>query len=75
MNDLVGTIINYEDGELDPVEEVELFASLIASGSAWTLQGSYGRRARDYIEAGIIDRDGNIDWAAVQAASEFWEES
>lgn len=56
----VDKIIAYEDGTLDPRGTVELFASLIRSGMAWTLQGSYGRTATELIEEGLIEPDGEI---------------
>jgi hypothetical protein len=43
-------------------EQIELFARLIKSGMAWTLQGHYGRTAKYLIEIGAIDRDGFINW-------------
>jgi hypothetical protein len=43
----------YEDGSLDETATIELFQHLIATGAAWSLQGSYGRTAEALIEAGI----------------------
>jgi len=57
---LVNLIMDYETGELDDKRLLELFAELIRSGQAWSLQGSYGRTARDLIEAGLIEEDGSI---------------
>lgn len=37
--DLVGSIMEYEAGELDARETVELFSELVKSGMAWGLQG------------------------------------
>lgn len=45
-------LIAYENGELSYDEVVELFQSLIDSGSAWVLQGSYGRTAQQLINNG-----------------------
>jgi hypothetical protein len=61
--DIVDLIVRFEGGELDGPETVELFSRLVASGDAWRLQGSYGRAAASLIDAGILDADGNIDWA------------
>lgn len=57
---LVGQIMAFEAGELAGQAVVMLFSELIKSGMAWTLQGFYGRTARDLIEAGMLDREGNI---------------
>jgi hypothetical protein len=45
-------IIALEQGELSFEETVNLFQELIDSGLAWKLQGSYGRQAIDFIDAG-----------------------
>jgi len=45
-------IIALEQGELDFDETVTLFQALIDSGLIWELQGSYGRQAIDFIDAG-----------------------
>jgi hypothetical protein len=59
---IVNLIIAYESGELTTEEQIELFARLIKSGMAWSLQGHYGRTAKYLIEIGAIDRDGIINW-------------
>jgi hypothetical protein len=54
----VSKIVDYEEGLLDEVEIIELFQSLVDSGMAWRLQGSYGRTAQDLIDAGLVaERD------------------
>lgn len=49
---LTSDIIAYENGELDIIETVNLFQRLIDTGLVWTLQGSYGRQAVAFIQAG-----------------------
>lgn len=53
-------LMRYENGEMTQEEMLELFAHLIETGLAWTLQGSYGRTARELVRAGYIDIAGNI---------------
>ena len=62
---ITNAIIAYEQDDLDLNETLELFAKLIKTGMAWTLQGHYGRTAASLIEAGWIDRKGAINWDAV----------
>lgn len=57
---IVNEIISFEQGELDENQTIELFARLVQSGMAWSLQGSYGRTATALINAGYIDRKGNV---------------
>ena len=52
MNDIVGQLIAFEQGDLDDTETISFFQQLIDSGMAWSLQGSYGRMARALIEEG-----------------------
>lgn len=59
----VGSIILYEQGDLDARGTLELFAHLIRTGDAWRLQGHYGRTAAAMIEDGWIDPAGTVDWA------------
>jgi len=58
--DQVDKIIAYEQGDLDDQGTVELFAELIKTGQAWSLQGSYGRAAASLIQDEIIDKSGKI---------------
>lgn len=50
--DLVGSIMAFEDGQMNESEVVDFFQHLIDTGLAWTLQGSDGRMATRLIEAG-----------------------
>jgi len=47
-------IAAYEDGSLGEEETLELFTDLIHSGTAWKLQGAYGREATRLLEEGLI---------------------
>jgi hypothetical protein len=53
MYNMYDHIMRYEDGELIHEETVELFQHLIDTGTAWVLQGSYGRTAKAFIDAGL----------------------
>jgi hypothetical protein len=52
--DLTGSIIAYENGELDEQQVVDLFQMLVDTGLVNQLQGFYGRTARDLIDAGLV---------------------
>ncbi|KKK73012.1 hypothetical protein LCGC14_2898140 [marine sediment metagenome] len=52
----IDKIIAYEQGELDDAGTLELFQTLVDSGMAWKLQGSYGRMAMSLLEAGLIEK-------------------
>ena len=58
----IDKIIAWENGELDTEDTMSFFAQLIEEGTAWTLQGIYGRTAEAFIDAGLISRDGEVDW-------------
>lgn len=51
----VDQIIRYESEGLEETEEIEFFQKIINDGSVWRLQGSYGRRAMDLLEAGLCE--------------------
>ena len=51
-------IIAYEMGDLTDEQTLDLFADLIRTGMAWSLQGHYGRIASSLIKQGIISKDG-----------------
>ena len=59
--DIIDKIIAYESGMLDGAEMVYMFSELVKNGSAWPLQGHYGRMASRLIEVGILTKDGDID--------------
>ncbi|MFF8845522.1 hypothetical protein ACF08N_22840 [Streptomyces sp. NPDC015127] len=60
MKDIAIDIMSYEADELEIDEIVDLFATLIRSGMAWTLQGSYGRTAQTLIDEGIVSPGGDV---------------
>lgn len=56
----INMIIAYESGELPAEDTLKLFAELIRTGQAWTLQGHYGRTSQGLIESGYINKKGKI---------------
>lgn len=58
--DLVDQIMEYESGMLSDPETLEMFSEMVRSGTAWSLQGHYGRTATSLIEDGWLNRDGDI---------------
>jgi hypothetical protein len=60
------SIIAYESGELTDQEFVYFFSELVKSGLVWNLQGHYGRTAAALIDAGYIDREGNVSLAVLE---------
>lgn len=51
---VVDKIIDYENGDLDEFETIELFQELVNTGMAWKLQGHYGRMADHLLREGFI---------------------
>ncbi|AKY03747.1 hypothetical protein AVT26_gp65 [Streptomyces phage Lannister] len=60
MGELVVELIDYESDNLNDEETLDLFAKLIKTGMAWSLQGHYGRTARYLISEGWISEDGEV---------------
>jgi hypothetical protein len=52
---LVDLIMDYENGDLDFDETLELFTELVSSGMIDSLQGSYQRTAAILIQEGYIE--------------------
>lgn len=57
---LIGHIMDYETCNISHKRILELFSHLIKTGQAWTLQGSYGRVAKQMIDIEWINEDGEI---------------
>lgn len=57
--DVVGAMMDWEDGRSDEGKTKELFQHLVNSGQAWHLQGMYGRTANDMLESGFIKKPKN----------------
>ena len=51
--DLVGKMMDYENGMLPKAQAIELFQHLINSGMAFQLQGRYGRTAAMLLDKGL----------------------
>ena len=58
--DLTDMIIAYENGDTNLTQEILLFARLVETGKAWTLQGHYGRMAMEMIDLEFISKDGRV---------------
>lgn len=58
--ELVDLIMKYEGGDATDSETLRLFAELLRTGLAWSLQGHYGRTAHTFIDAGYITTYGAI---------------
>jgi len=54
MKDLTERIVEYENGQLDQQQTIQLFQELVDSGLITKLQGHYGRLAFQLMEAGLI---------------------
>jgi hypothetical protein len=52
--DIVGKIMDFESGDLDEADTLELFQELVNTGMVWQLQGNYGRMAQHLINEGYI---------------------
>lgn len=51
---ILDDIIRWENGDMDEGQEISFFQTLVNTGLAWRLQGSYGRTAAALIDAGLV---------------------
>jgi hypothetical protein len=58
--DFLDQMMDYEMGLLNDYDTLEMFSGLVESGTAWSLQGHYGRTATALIEDGWLNRQGEI---------------
>lgn len=58
--EIVSTIIQYEEGNLDIDETLKLFSILIKTGMIYHLQGHYQRVAMDFIQNGFLSQEGDL---------------
>jgi SNF family Na+-dependent transporter len=59
-NDIVSFIIDWENGTASAKDTVDFFARMVKDGTAWKLQGCYGRMAAHLIENGYISTSGEV---------------
>jgi hypothetical protein len=57
MQNLTERIVEYENGELNQQQTIQLFQELCDSGMIMNLQGHYGRLAYQLWESGLITLD------------------
>ena len=58
---LMDQIMDFEAGELSDEDVVRLFQTLVDNKLAWSLQGHYGRTARQLIDKGLVKGGSNED--------------
>lgn len=57
---LTKRLSDYESGNLNVDQVLDLYSVLIQNGMAWTLESKYGRMARHLIDSGSLTSDGTI---------------
>jgi len=57
---MLDEIMAFEQGDLDNKGILNLFSKLVKNGMAWSLQGFYGRTAKDLIDNGYLNEQGDI---------------
>jgi hypothetical protein len=58
--DFVDKMMDYESGELNDNETLELFSIIVKCGYHTAMQGHYGRVASSLMDMGLLDTEGNI---------------
>ena len=43
-------------------DQLKAWAYLIKTGQCWSLQGWYGRNARNLIDNGVVSKTGRVNW-------------
>jgi hypothetical protein len=56
----VDLIIAFETGELSNDDTIRMFGEMVKDGSAWHLQGMYGRGAKSLIDRGYLSPSGEV---------------
>lgn len=64
-------IMDYECGALGDRDTVLLFADLVKTGMAFSLQGHYGRVAMALITEGVITAEGQVQWDVFNELTDF----
>ena len=62
---IVDIIMTLETTECTIEEYMVCFSELIKTRAVWSLQGSYGRTAKNLISQGLISAKGRVNWEAV----------
>ena len=58
--DVVGAIMDYEDGTQSARATLEMFSHLIKTGTIAGLQGSYQRTAQEMFDYGFLTPEGDL---------------
>jgi hypothetical protein len=58
--DFLDQMMDYESGELNDADTLQMFSTLTKEGLQHGLQGHYGRAIFALIQDGWLDREGNI---------------
>ena len=59
--DIIDYIIEYEEGYMSDLDTLKMFSELIKNGMAWSLQGHYGRTARNLIDNEYLLENGDFN--------------